>query len=1020
MVQLWTADPAERTVRLSASSVEPGLAEVRMPRAVPFGEGVVGRVAETKTPIYVADVAGDPRALSGDWARETGIVRMMSVPILAGNDDLLGVLVVRSRDESLSKDENRALVTSFAARAAVAMQHARTYGEAVHRAARLRDLVAVSQSITGSLDSADVMRRITQAVAGMRPGALGAVHLYDRERGVLRAEAVSGAEWEGLPIERAANAGLPGVVFEAQTPVLVPQPLTHPRTLAPAWWQKRPKGTYYGVPIAVGDTFVGVLDYVLPEGLPDAEEQEALRLLAAQAGIALRNAALYQTERVQAERIRALAAVNQRLSSALDLDELLRAISESAASLVGVRFVAFWLADEASRTLTLSGSSDPAIEGVAPRRTASYDMGATGWVARYRERLVIDDITSDHRIMDGEWLARRDLTSYMAYPVVSGDELLAIVALLHSAPIRVPDDAVDVIDMFLGQASVAVRNARLYREAQRRRDVAETLARIARELTGTLEVERIAELVTHGLVDLLGSRGAALYRYDPDTGGLRQLAVYGDDAGAMRGVDLAPGEGVVGWAVAERKIVTTPDVLREPRVSLSRQLRERLVASGGYAVVGVPVLTRDRIVGALSLGDDVGREFSADELQALQAFADQTALALENARLYATAQESLARLRETQAQLVQAAKMSALGQLVSGVAHELNNPLSVIIGYGQLLLSREVPSAMRRPVELMVAQGDRMAKIVRNLLFFARQRPPERAAVKLQSVIEQTLALRTNQLTLSGISVETEFAPDLPEITGDAQQLEQVFLNLLLNAEQAILELKPQGRIVVRTRVSADGRTLYADVVDDGPGILPEAMPRVFEPFFTTKSVGSGTGLGLSVSYGILEEHGGKLSVQSRPGETVFTIELPVTRVPEATFVSTPRRLAPSGTGRVALVVEDEPSVLDLVVTLLSQQGWRVDMASGGRTGLECVERRAYDLIVSDIRMPDGDGQEFYRNVLAREPALAKRFIFITGDTANADGWRFLEETGVPVIEKPFAPATFEDAVARVMAAALA
>src|SRR2546422_431661 len=201
MVQLWTADPAERVVRLSASTVEPGLPEVRMPRTGPLGEGVVGRVAETKTTIYVADVAGDPRALSSDWARETGIVRMMSVPILAGNDDLLGVLVVRSRDESLSKDENRALVTSFAARAAIAMQHARMDGEAVHRAARLRDLVAVSQSITGSLDAADVMRRITQAVAGMRPGALGAVHLYDPVRGVLRAQALSGSGWDGPPIE---------------------------------------------------------------------------------------------------------------------------------------------------------------------------------------------------------------------------------------------------------------------------------------------------------------------------------------------------------------------------------------------------------------------------------------------------------------------------------------------------------------------------------------------------------------------------------------------------------------------------------------------------------------------------------------------------------------------------------------------------------------------------------------------------------------------------------------------------
>src|SRR5205823_14578885 len=192
-------------------------------------------------------------------------------------------------------------------------------------------------------------------------------------------------------------------------------------------------------------------------------------------------------------------------------------------------------------------------------------------------------------------------------------------------------------------------------------------------------------------------------------------------------------------------------------------------------------------------------EFSADELQALQAFADQTALALENARLYTTAQESLARWRETQAQLVQAAKLGALGQLVSGVAHELNNPLSVIIGYGQLLLSRELPGPLRRPIELMVSQGDRMAKIVRNLLYFARQRPPERTSVDLQEVLEQTLALRLNQLALSSIAVRREYAETLPAIAADSHQLQQVFLNLLLNAEQAILSASRAGEIIVRT-----------------------------------------------------------------------------------------------------------------------------------------------------------------------------------------------------------------------------
>jgi len=1018
-VQLWTADPVERVLRLQASYAEPGSADVRMRRTVAFGEGVSGRVAESKSPIYVNDVTRDARALSGEWARETGILRMLSVPIVSG-EDLLGVLAVRSRTEELSSVENRALVASLAARAAVALQNARSYADVVRRAGRLRDLVAVSRSISASLDVADVMQRIAEAAAAMRPGALAAVNVFDDTRERLRAAAISSEEYQELPLERAATAGLPGLVVERHEPVLVPQPMLHPRTIARRWWERRPRAAYYGVPIDVGDTFVGVLDYIVPDGLPDSEELEAMRLLAAQAGVAIRNAQLYQAERVQAERVRALAEVNQRISSALELDELLRAISEAAAQLTGVRFGSFWLADETTRTLTFMGGSVVEIAADFPLRTMTYDEGGVGWVARNRRYLVVDDTHADSRVASPEWGARWGLRSFVAYPVFAGDQLLAVLSLSHSEPVRFAADTEEVIEMFVAQASVAIQNARLYREAQRRRDVAEVLARLGRELTGTLEVERIADLVSRGIVDLLAVRGSAVFRYEPEDGALRVIAAHGPAANIVLGVVFPPGAGAVGRAVAERKLVVTPDILLEPRIELPPTVQERLATADVRAVVAVPLLTHERIIGALGLTDRTGREFTSDELQTLQAFADQAALAFENARLYATAQDSLTRLRDTQAQLVQAAKMSALGQLVSGVAHELNNPLSVIIGYGQLLLGREVPDKMRRPIELMVAQGDRMAKIVRNLLFFARQRPPERAAVKLQAVIEQTLALRTNQLALSGISVATDFARDLPEITGDAQQLEQVFLNLLLNAEQAILEVKPQGRILIRTRLKADGPTICADVIDDGPGIAPDVLPRVFEPFYTTKSVGSGTGLGLSVSYGILEEHGGNLTVQSKPGETVFTVELPVRPVTQTAPAPMPRRVVASGTGRVALVVEDEPSVLDLVVTLLNLHGWRVDVAAGGNTGLECVERRSYDLIISDIRMPDGDGQTFYKNVLAREPALARRFIFVTGDTANPEAWKFLEQSGVPVIEKPFPPATFEDAVARVMAAAAA
>src|SRR6266581_7729813 len=545
------------------------------------------------------------------------------------------------------------------------------------------------------------------------------------------------------------------------------------------------------------------------------------------------------------------------------------------------------------------------IESFSPR-IMPYDQGGVGWVARHHTPLVVDDMLADERLVNRAWTERWGIRSFVGYPVLAGEELLAVMALGHSEPLRLGKDKQDLIDLFLAQAAIAIQNARLYREAQRRRDVAEVLARLARELTSTLEVEPIAKLLARGAADLVNARAAGVFLLEPEAGALRALATHGADADIMQELVFKAGEGAVGRAVAERRIVTSADILTDPAIQLSAWVRERIRASGYRAVIGVPLVTHERVIGALGLGADPGSTFSREELQTLEALADQAALAFENARLYASARDSLVRLRETQAQLVQAAKMSALGQLVSGVAHELNNPLSVIIGYSQLLLAREVPAPLRRPVELMASQADRMAKIVKNLLLFARQRPAERTTVNINEVLEQTLALRLNQLTVSGIAVEKKLARGLPSVMADPHQLEQVFLNLLLNAEQAMLEGKTGGRIILNTTVSRDGRMVHAEVIDDGPGIPQEALPHVFEPFFSTKPVGSGTGLGLSVSYGIVEEHGGHLVVESRPARTVFRLELPVAQSAAA------QRAAPKGSpmivtgeGRIALVVED-------------------------------------------------------------------------------------------------------------------
>ena len=1011
---VWTAEPEARVIHARARSVESGYPEdAAFPRTLEFGRGIGGRVAETRRRIFVADVTQDPRMVSRDWAVQAGLRTLLAVPIEAG-EHLLGVLTVAGREGTLAAEEDQELVASLAALAGVALQNARAYAQAIRRAKRLGDLVAVSQSITASLDTKDVMERIAQAASAMTPGALASVHVHDAERDTLAFAATTDAALESFAHVHPAALGLPGLVVERRLPVLVTDPANHPRTSRPEWWRERPGATYYGVPIVAGEAFVGVLDYILPSGPPEREEQEALQLLAAQAGVAIRNAALYQAEREQAERTRTLAAINRRISGALDLDELLRMISEAAGQLTGTRFVFFWLADDATRTLSFRGGSVPEIARDFPESTRSYDVGASGWVARHRTPIDIRDVFADERMTLREWWVRWGLRSLSAYPVIGGGELLAVLSLSHAEPIELSRETREVLDLLIAQGSVAIQNARLYRAAERRRDVAEALARLGRDLTGTLDHARIAQLVAQGLVELLGSRDSAVYRLEPADGTLHVLAWSGADAELLRGVVLAPGEGVAGRAVAERRLVSSRDMLEDPAVLLSESLRARLAGFRHRAIVSAPLIARDQVIGALILADD-DRQYAGEELQVLQTFADQAALALDNARLYASARDSLDRLRETQAQLVQAGKLSALGQLISGVAHELNNPLSVIIGYGQLLAGRQLPDNVRRPLEMIVQQGDRMAKIVHNLLYFSRQRPPERARLDLHAIIEQTLALRLNQLTLSGIVVDRELAPDLPMIVGDAQQLQQIFLNLLLNAEQAITGGSTGGgRIVFRTRAGDDGRVVRASVIDDGPGIAPETLPHVFEPFFTTKDVGAGTGLGLSVSYGIAQEHQGRLTVESRPGRTVFTLELPVGPPAETTDVDAVDHTPVPGRGRRALVVEDEPGVRDVVVDLLEESGWRVDTAGGGRAALAMATQTSYALIVCDIRMPDGGGEEFYRRAVAHERALGERFVFITGDTANPAAWSFLGRASVPVIEKPFLTGALLDAVRRV------
>ena len=421
---------------------------------------------------------------------------------------------------------------------------------------------------------------------------------------------------------------------------------------------------------------------------------------------------------------------------------------------------------------------------------------------------------------------------------------------------------------------------------------------------------------------------------------------------------------------------------------------------------------------------------SADEIGELGEAFNRMAADLEIARAEVLAERAelerrvasrTAELERAQETLVHSEKMSALGQLIAGVAHELNNPLTVVLGYVGLILEQTKDPDLRRKLELMSGEAERSRKLVRNLLAFARKQKPERAEIQVNEVVATTVGLREYP-SGEDISLETDLEGDLPPILGDFHQLQQVLLNLLVNAEQAIKDSRKGRRIKVSTRLR-EGKIQIA-VEDDGPGIRAANRGRIFEPFFTTKEVGRGTGLGLSICYGIIAEHAGAIEVDSEEGRfTRFTITLPVLDRPAAE--SRPPKeaakedaaLAAEGTQRKVLVIDDDPSILCFVAEALSDGSITIETALGGREAIRRLSSGcAYDAILSDMRMPGVDGRAVFSFVREHRPELEERLIFSTGDVANPESLDFIEVSGRPVLSKPYSIAALRETVQRVVA----
>ncbi|HZS34300.1 MAG TPA: PAS domain S-box protein [Methylomirabilota bacterium] len=368
--------------------------------------------------------------------------------------------------------------------------------------------------------------------------------------------------------------------------------------------------------------------------------------------------------------------------------------------------------------------------------------------------------------------------------------------------------------------------------------------------------------------------------------------------------------------------------------------------------------------------------------------------------------EATAELERQRGLVHQNEKLAAMGQLLAGVAHELNNPLSVVIGQAALLQMRAKDGPLGARADKIVQAAERCGRIVKNFLALARQHPPERESVHLNRVVEGAIELLGYLFRVGNIEVSLELQPDLPPLWADPHELQQVAVNLLTNAQDAVRDTPPPRRITIATRVDPTGAWVSMEVTDTGPGIPPEVQPRIFEPFFTTKPPGQGTGLGLSLCLSIVENHGGAIRAENVPGGGArFSVELPVPIArPEAAGAAA-ALAAPPVPGGAVLVVDDEADVAAVLAEMLSGDGHQVDTVPNGRAAIERLERRRYDLVMSDLRMPELDGPGLYRMLESRFPDMLGRVIFLTGDALGPGVVTFLERAARPTVSKPFAAA---------------
>ncbi len=559
-------------------------------------------------------------------------------------------------------------------------------------------------------------------------------------------------------------------------------------------------------------------------------------------------------------------------------------------------------------------------------------------------------------------------------------------------------DATGNIDRYQGFVLDMTEKRRAEDEMRRRNRELNALNAMAVVAAQSFDLDEILNLTLRQVVTLFGAESGTVYLSDADTTTYRRRAAWGPRSrDTLRTAEICFTEGFGDLVMRSRAEVVTAEYLPH----LPPTVAEFVRSDADRSWIWVLFWGKDSPVGIMGLCSHLGYEYSSNDENLLVAISRQLATTIEKVRLYEETCRAYEDLRKTQEQLLQSEKMSAVGQLIAGVAHELNNPLTAILGYAQLLESEGLNSRAQDYVGKLFKQAQRTHRVVQNLLSFARQRKPQRDEVDIRKVLDETLALRDYDLKINNIKVEREAPSEAAMVVADPHQIEQVFLNIINNSVDAILETGRTGKLKIR--ISCVGGHVCTQFTDDGAGI--KDPKRIFDPFYTTKSVGKGTGLGLSICYGIVKEHGGDITANNAPeGGAVIEVRLPAAatqNVEPESLKTAPRQHEGAIHGRV-LLVEEEEAVLEFERDVLAGAGATVVTAKTSQDVKTRLLSEPFDaLILNGAMSGQWNTQESYQWLKENCPGMEAHTLF-TFSNGPSEERAFLQENSIPYLVKPF------------------